>query len=66
MARTETETQRAEAIEKELGVDFSVALDIDYLRQMERQIVAAAKKHPEIRNFEVSNPFLERQLDRLK
>jgi len=55
------ETNRVEAIAKELGVEFSVASDIDYLRCLEKRIVAAAKKHPEIRDFAVVNEPLERQ-----
>lgn len=60
------ETDRIDAIAKELGVETSVADDIDYLRCMERRIVAAAKRHPHLRDFDVRNEALEAQLEALE
>ncbi len=48
------------------GVDISVAHDIDYLRCLERRIIAAAKKHPHVRDFHVDNRALENQLAKLE
>lgn len=57
-----SETDRVEIIAQVCGVETSVAHDIDYLRCLERRIIAAAKKYPHIRDFKVDNRALERQL----
>ena len=62
----ERETDRAERIAKELGVENSVALDIGYLRDLEVRIIEAARRHPELREFPVSNVSLETFLDALE
>jgi hypothetical protein len=62
----ERETDRAERIAKESGVEKSVALDIGYLRDLEARIVDAAHRHPELRDFPVFNALLETFLDALE
>lgn len=61
-----THTEEVEQIAEELGIEFSVALDIAYLRSLEARIVAAAKKYPKMRDFLVENVALEDQLKGLE
>lgn len=37
-------TKEIESLAEELGVDFSIALDIDYLRTLEKRISETCKK----------------------
>ena len=60
-----TYTQRVEAVAAELNVSDSVAMDILYIRSLERAVIAAAKIHPEVIDFEVCNDELEVQLEKL-
>ena len=55
-------TLTVEALAQELGVDFSVAMDIHLLREYEQRIIVAAKANPELRDFNVFNKELEDQL----
>lgn len=57
---------RIEMIAQVAGVSISVAHNIEYLRQLERRIVAAAKKNPQINTFHVDNHALEFQLVKLE
>lgn len=61
-----TYTDKIRSISKELGVSFSVAMDIEHLREYERRIVAASKAFPSIEDFEVLNADLETQLEPLE
>jgi hypothetical protein len=54
-----TETERIDKIAEECGISFSVADDVDYLRTLERRIVAAARGNPGVVNFPVYNESLE-------
>jgi len=56
---------RVERLAAELGVSFSVAADIDYLRSLEVAVVAAAKANPSVKDFAVHNRALEVQLEGL-
>jgi hypothetical protein len=55
-------TQSMYKLAEELGVNVHVAMDIDYLRMLERRIIAAAKIDPNLIDFEVFNERLENQL----
>ena len=63
--KTVTYTQHVEAIARDLGVRDSVAMDILYLRSLEDRVIKAAKLHPQVGDFEVSNEALEAQLESL-
>jgi hypothetical protein len=58
-----TYTKEIEALSKALQVEVSVAMDIDYLRSLEKRIIKAAHTHAEVRNFSVYNSELEAQLE---
>lgn len=51
------------AIAIELDIEHSVALDIHYLRMLEKRIVEHAKKNPRMRDYPVFNQELEELLD---
>jgi hypothetical protein len=53
----------AKNIEEEFLIDYSVALDIEYLRGLEARIIKAAKKHSLLRDFPVENRELEAFLE---
>lgn len=57
-----TKTEAAQAIADEYGIDFSVAMDIHYLRNLEKRIVAASKANPSLWDFPVYNNPLEETL----
>ena len=59
-------TEKIENLAMELGVETSVAMDIQYLRTLEQRIILAAKKNPHLRNFAVYNSQLETELDKLE
>jgi hypothetical protein len=61
-----TYTQQIEKLAAELNIDFSVAMDIDYLRWLEGRILKLAKAEPQARDFLVSNLELENQLDAME
>lgn len=58
-------TQEVEKLAVDLGVETSVAMDILYLRTCEQRIILAVQMHPELCNFNVYNPALESQLEKL-
>ncbi len=59
---TPTYTKAVEAIARKLGVEFSVALDIHYLQELQTRIVQCAKAHRELRHFPVYSQRLELML----
>lgn len=61
-----TYSVRVERLAAKLKVDFAVAMDIDYLRQLEKRIIKAARKNSKLRDFYVFNKRLEQQLNRLE
>lgn len=61
-----TYTQRVEALANELGIEISVAMDIEYLRGLEARILRAVKANPKLRDFLVQNRDLEAQLDQIE
>jgi len=55
----DTIAAEVELISQELEVEYSVAMDIHYLRSLEKRVVVAAKSHPRIRDFPVFNDQLD-------
>jgi hypothetical protein len=59
------ETHVIEAIALSLGIPTSVAMDIFYLRELEKRIIIAAQQNPSVKRFNVYNEALEGQLSKL-
>ena len=58
-----TRTEEAEEIARTLGVEFSVALDVLYLRGLEHRVVSVARNHSALRDFPVLHESLEQFLE---
>ena len=60
-------TDQMVALAQELGVDVSVAMDIDYLRRLEARVLNIAKREPNFRGCEnIYNAPFEVELEGLE
>ena len=59
-------TDKIKSISKELNISMQVAMDIEYLREIEKRIIKVAKEYPSIEDFDVVNNDLETQLENLE
>lgn len=52
-------TDEVQKISNDLGIEFSVALDVCYMQHLILDMVACAKANPDLREFPVNHPELE-------
>lgn len=52
-----------ELLAQKHGIEEGVAMDVLYLNKLKQRIIETARAHPELRDFPVHNPGLEKKLD---